>query len=287
MNYTITINGKSYVVLNCTNPVEAVEKLTAEMNDNHLDIKIDMVEGDVIPMNNHSTSIHPTPVEEPETTPAPKPTEHLPVSNNFGKPNNLTENYQSISTANSIPQAPVSEPVGYFNVPPVATPPQRVMSPIEERMEITRHVLLNKLTDNHIRIPNLQREINNWWYNAITNIMVYVDGFKFINPVNSLYLKNDESGGTVTTRINGELPTGEKQEPPIPVGYRFDINDTGALIEFSINQKDFVIIDIDFKNMVYEIARFPETLRHLGLSERYIDHCIAPLMLETFHERKK
>jgi hypothetical protein len=283
MNYTIKINDKSYVVLNCTNPVEAVEKLTAEMNDNHLDIKIDIVEGDVIPMNNHST-----PVAEPAPAPAPEPANHLPVSNNVGKSNNLTTDYQPISTANNIPQAPVSEPVGYFNVPPVAPPPQRVMSPMEERMELVRHVLLNKLTDDHIRIPNnLQREISNWWYNAITNVMVYVDGFKFINPVNSLHLKNDETGSTVTTRINGELPTGEKHEQPIPVGYRFDINDTGALIEFSLNQKDFVIIDVDFKSMVYEIARFPETLRHLQISEKYIDHVIAPLMLETFHERKR
>jgi len=280
MNYTITINDKSYVVLNCTNPVEAVEKLTAEMNDNHLDIKIDMVEGDVIPVNNH-----PTPVAEP----APEPVNHLPVSNNFGKSNNLTTNHQPISTANNIPQAPKPEPVGYFNVPPVApvAPPPRVMSPMEERMELCRLVLLNKLTDNHIKIPNLQREINNWWYNTITNVMVYIDGFKFIDPVNRLDLKNDETGTTVTTRINGELPTGEKHEPPIPVGYRFDINDTGALIEFSINQKDFVIIDMDFKNMVYEIARFPETLRNLQISEKYIDHVIAPLMLEMFHERKR
>jgi hypothetical protein len=162
------------------------------------------------------------------------------------------------------------------------------MSPMEERMELVRHMLLNKMTENHIRIPNnLQREISNWWYNAITNVMVYVDGFKFINPVNSLHLKNDETGSTVTTRINGELPTGEKHEQPIPVGYRFDINDTGALIEFSLNQKDFVIIDVDFKNMVYEIARFPETLRNMQISEKYIDHVIAPLMLETFHERKR
>ena len=117
--------------------------------------------------------------------------------------------------------------------------------------------------------------------------MVYVDGFKFINPVNSLHLKNDETGSTVTTRISGELPTGEKHEQSIPIGYRFDINDTGALIEFSLNQKDFVIIDVDFKNMVYEIARFPETLRNLQISEKYIDHVIAPLMLETFHERKR
>lgn len=285
MNYTITINGKSYVVLNCTNPVEAVEKLTAEMNENHLDIQIDMVEGDVIPVNNHPTPVHPTPVVEP--APAPEPTHHQLVSSDFGKSNNLTTNHQPISTANNIPQAPKPEPVGYFNVPPVAPPPQRVMSPMEERMELVRHILLNKLTDNHIRIPNLQREINNWWYNAIANVMVYVDGFKFINPVNSLYLKNDENGSTVTTRINGELPTGEKHEPPIPVGYRFDINDSCAMMEFSINQKEFVIIDIDFNNMIYEIARFPETLRNLGLSERYIDHVIAPLMLETFHEKKK
>jgi len=284
MNYTITINGKSYVVLNCTNPVEAVEKLTAEMNDNHLDIKIDMVEGDVIPVN--TTPVHPTPVAEPEPTPAPEPINHQLVSNNFGKSNNLT-NYQPISTANNIPQAPVSEPVGYFNAPPVAPPPQRVMSPMEERMELVRHMLLNKMTENHIRIPNIQREINNWWYNTIANVMVYIDGFKFIDPVDRLDLKNDETGSTITTRINGELPTGEKHEPPIPVGYRFDINDTGALIEFSINQKDFVIIDIDFRNMVYEIARFPETLRNMQISEKYIDHVIAPLMLETFHERKR
>jgi hypothetical protein len=245
-----------------------------------------MVEGDVIPVN--TTSVHSTPVAEPEPSPAPEPkTHHQLVSNNFGKSNNLTTNYQPISTANNIPQAPVSEPVGYFNVPPVAPPPQRVMSPMEERMELVRHILLNKITENHIRIPNLLREINNWWYNAITNVMVYVDGFKFINPVNNLYLKNDENGSTVTTRINGELPTGEKHEHPIPVGYRFDINDSCAMMEFSINQKAFVIIDIDFNNMIYEIARFPETLRHLGLSEKYIDHVIAPLMLETFHEKKR
>jgi hypothetical protein len=286
MNYTITINDKSYVVLNCINPVEAVEKLTAEMNDNHLDIKIDMVEGDVIPVN--TTSVHSTPVVEPAPAPEPETHHQLAVSNNVGKSNNLTTDYQPISTANTIPQAPVSEPVGYFNAPPVAPPPQRVMSPMEERMELVRHMLLNKMTENHIRIPNnLQREISNWWYNAITNVMVYVDGFKFINPVNSLHLKNDETGSTVTTRINGELPTGEKHEQPIPVGYRFDINDTGALIEFSLNQKDFVIIDVDFKNMVYEIARFPETLRNMQISEKYIDHVIAPLMLETFHERKR
>ena len=126
MNYTITINDKSYVVLNCINPVEAVEKLTAEMNDNHLDIKIDMVEGDVIPVN--TTSVHSTPVVEPAPAPEPETHHQLAVSNNVGKSNNLTTNYQPISTANNIPQAPKPEPVGYFNAPPVAPPPQRVIS---------------------------------------------------------------------------------------------------------------------------------------------------------------
>ena len=62
-NYKVNVNGRTFVILNCDNMLEAFDKINKEFNANKANIQVELFEEDVISLNDNETFDS---VEEPQ-----------------------------------------------------------------------------------------------------------------------------------------------------------------------------------------------------------------------------
>lgn len=303
-NYRVTVNGKSFLVLYCEGAIDALEKLHNEFGHRELDIHLEIVDGDVIPMNTTTigqptnpatpSQVEPTAPTEREVPSFPasdseKETEHLPVSNSSGRPvtteqiapvNPNPRPYPEPYPVNpklDIRQAPSPEPVGYFNAPPIQPPP-RIQSQAEERLELVRMAFLRKLGNTNAKLPEVTEDVRNWWYNAICGSMTFVDSFRFQNPETCLKIEPFSEIG-VYASITGKIPL--DITPPIDTHLDVSFHPGYIRLEWFIKDRTFLLVDINPANMTYEEIRYEQEITSNQVDVRFIDHVLAPLGLDN------
>jgi E3 ubiquitin-protein ligase DOA10 len=69
-NYKVNVNGRTFIILNCENMLEAFDKINKEFNANKANIQVELFEEDVISFNDDETS---NSAEEPQNMYAPEP----------------------------------------------------------------------------------------------------------------------------------------------------------------------------------------------------------------------
>ena len=294
-NYVIDVNGRRYLVLDVATKMSALNKIGDKINEGDVvNITVQSTNTDVFCLDgdDDKTESHPDEDEKKLTNPDP------PLQQIMDPPKMESSMLQQpqpssmISNLNIQMGKPISEPVGYVDIPtklvveevsqtPTPPPMQYNTPQIIDRGERLRMEFLNKLRDNKIQLPNVKEVVRNWWYNNIINLMASVDGF--VTDTIERSMQFSMRPGYLVTRIQGNMQMADNRI--LPLMCEFTLREQNLFCEFTIEGQAFLAIDINAETLTYDDIEYPDELNKRGIMQSYINYLFNNISIRTFRHK--
>lgn len=294
-NYVIDVNGRRYLVLDVATKMSALNKIGDKINEGDVvNITVQSTNTDVFCLDgdDDKTESHPDEDEKKLTNPDP------PLQQIMDPPKMESSMLQQpqpssmISNLNIQMGKPISEPVGYVDIPtklvveevsqtPTPPPMQYNTPQIIDRGERLRMEFLNKLRDNKIQLPNVKEVVRNWWYNNIINLMASVDGF--VTDTIERSMQFSMRPGYLVTRIQGNMQMADNRI--LPLMCEFTLREQNLFCEFTIEGQTFLAIDINAETLTYDDIEYPDELNKRGIMQSYINYLFNNISIRTFRHK--
>ena len=290
-NYVIDVNGKKYLVLDATTKMSALNKIGDKINEGDVvTITMQSTNTDVFCLDgvDTNTESHPDEDEKKLTNPDPSPSQMMnpPQTQSSMSPQPQPS---SMSNLDIRMGKPISEPVGYVNIPKKIvveevsqTPPPSPMQYMIDRGERLRLEFLNKLRDNKIQLPNIKEVVRNWWYNNVINLMASIDGF--ITDTIEGSMQFSMQPGYLVTRIQGRMQMADNRI--LPLACEFTMREQNLFCEFTIEGQTFVAIDINGEKLTYDDIEYPDELNKRGIMPSYINYLFNNMNIRNTFRHK-
>lgn len=289
-NYLIDVNGKKYLVLDAATKMSALNKIGDKINEGDVvTITMQSTNTDVFCLDgdDSNTESHPDEDEKKLTNPDPPPPQMESSISPQPQPSS------TISNLNIQMGKPISEPVGYVDIPTKIiveevsqtppTPPMQYNTPrIIDRGEKLRLEFLNKLRDNKIQLPNVKEVVRNWWYNNVINLMASIDGF--ITDTIERTMQFSMQPGCLVTKINGNMQMADNRI--LPLTCEFTMREQNLFCEFTIEGQTFVAIDINAETLTYDDIEYPDELNKRGIMTSYINYLFNNMNIRNTFRHK-